>query len=168
MTATPATASATATSTLDTVHVAPIVTAGGTVTFTAGGRAGDARRRLTVTDADSGDNLTGATVTIASGLIVRRYAELHQPERHHRQLQRGERRADADRHRDRRADYQTALDSITFSFAPATAIRPNGGDTARTISWTVTDGTTGNGSAIGTSTLATVHVGSDRARPAPP
>ena len=55
------------TSTLDTVHVAPTVAAGGTATFTGGGSPVTLDGALTVTDADSGDKLTGATVTIAPG-----------------------------------------------------------------------------------------------------
>ncbi len=56
------------TSTLDTVHAAPTVTAGNSTIFVAGGTAVATDINLTVNDPDSGDNLTGATITISSGL----------------------------------------------------------------------------------------------------
>ena len=58
------------------------------------------------------------------------------------------------------ADYQTALDSITYSFTPTNGDPTGGGsDTTRTIAWTVSDGSTSNGTSnTGTSTLDTVHV----------
>ena len=64
-----AASSATATSALDTVHVAPTVTAGATATFTGGGAAVTLDGPLTVSDPDSGGNLTGATVSIGTGFI---------------------------------------------------------------------------------------------------
>ncbi len=57
------------------------------------------------------------------------------------------------------ANYQTALDSITFGVSPSNGDPTDGGsDTSRTISWTVTDGNTSHGtSTAATSTLTTVH-----------
>ena len=58
-----------ATSTLTTVHAAPTVTAGGTVSFSGGGSPVLLDSTLTVSDADSGGKLAGATVAISSGFI---------------------------------------------------------------------------------------------------
>ena len=298
---------ATATSTLDTVHAPPVVAAGNTATFTGGSTTPvTLDGALTVTDADSGDKLTGATVTIASGFIAnadtlnftnqngitgsydavhgvltltgtatqaqyqaalnsisysfsrrrrshrrrRRYRAHDQLDGHRRQHQRWQRdrrqhthhrACSPDSYRRRRRNlyrrhgrlraarwhadgrcgrqrrqpcrrdgldhigllsgdtlnftnqngitgsydaghgvltltgnatktqYEAALESITYSFAPANG-DPTGGaaDTARTVSWTVNDGNTGNGtSAAVTSTLATVHVPATIATDAP-
>jgi hypothetical protein len=58
--------SAAATSTLNEVHVAPTLTAGGTVTYT-GPSAVTLDSTVTVSDTDSGGNLTGATVSVGTG-----------------------------------------------------------------------------------------------------
>jgi hypothetical protein len=56
------------------------------------------------------------------------------------------------------ADYQAALDSITYSFSPGNGDpTAGGGDTSRTIDWVLSDGVAV--SDIGTSSLTTVHVG---------
>ena len=118
-----ATVSPTGTSTLDLVHVAPTLTAGGTVTFTGGGAAVRLDPTLTVNDVDSGGVLTGATISIGTGhaavdaltftnangitgsynattgvLTLTGTATI--------------------------ANYQTALESITYSVSPATPTRP--------------------------------------------
>ena len=56
------------------------------------------------------------------------------------------------------ANYQTALDTITYSFSPTSGDPTAAGtDLSRSISWTVTDGSASNGtSAAVTSTLDTV------------
>ncbi len=56
------------------------------------------------------------------------------------------------------AHYQNALDQVQYS-VPANADPTNGGShTSRTISWSVKDGSTSNGTSnTGTSTLTTVH-----------
>jgi large repetitive protein len=147
----------TATSTLDTVHVAPVVTAGATATFTGGGSAVPLDGALSVNDVDSGGTLAGATVSIgsfisgdtlnftnqngitssynaATGILVLS----------------GTTSA---------GNYQTALDSITYSFKANGDPTGGGSHTARTISWSVTDGSTSNGNSnTATSTLDTVHV----------
>ena len=59
------------------------------------------------------------------------------------------------------AQWQAALDSITYSFNPANGDPTSGGgNTARTIDWTISDGSTSNGSntPAATSTLNTLHV----------
>ena len=149
----------TGTSTVTEVHVAPTVTAGGTVTFTGGGRRVALDPTLTVADVDSGGVLTGATITIAGGhasidalnftnangitgsyntatgvLTLTGTATI--------------------------AQYQTALESISYNVSPSNADPTNGGsDLSRTIDWTVTDGSSSNGiSNTGTSTVTEVHV----------
>ena len=138
--------SAASTSTLDTVHVAPTVTAGATATFEVSGPAVTADNTLTVSDVDSAGNLTGATVKISSGFVS----------------------GDALNFSNQNgitgsydaatgmlnligtssvANYQTALDSITFSSTVATA-------GTRTLTWNVDDGSTTHGiSANETSTV---------------
>ena len=145
-----AVSSAAVTSTLDTVHVAPAVVAGATVSYEIGGAAVALDSALTVSDADSGGNLAGATVAIGTGfasgdtlhftnqngitgsynattgvLTLSGAASL--------------------------SNYQSALDSITFSSTVSTA-------GARTIDWTVTDGSTSHGtSTTATSTLSVTN-----------
>ena len=153
--------SAPATSTLTDVHVAPTVTAGGTATFTGGGPAVVLDAGLLVNDVDSGGNLTGATVKVSTGFLA----------------------GDALNFTNANgitgsynaatgvltlsgtatlAQYQAALQSITYSFTPANGDPTAAGtDTTRTISWVVNDGSAVNGvtpSAPVTSTLTDVHV----------
>ena len=119
------------------VEVQPVVAASGTVTFVNGGAAVAIDSGATVSDAD-GYYLASATVSIASGFQtgdVLAFDGSFTPRRsptaiRSRQLQRWH--ADADRHRDA-ANYQAALDSVTFSTTST-------GTTARTIDWTVSDG----------------------------
>ena len=59
----------TATSTLDAVHVAPTVVAGANVNFGFGGSPVILDGGLTVSDADSGGNLSNATISIGTGYI---------------------------------------------------------------------------------------------------
>src|SRR5262249_16384400 len=138
---------------------APTVTAGGTATFNGGGSPVTLDGTVTVADVDSAGNLTGATIPIGPGFtsgdtlnftdqnsIVGTYDALH-----------GILTLSAT---PSIANYQTALDSITYSFPPTNGDpTAGGGDTQRTISWTVTDGSSSNGTSTGdTSTLDTVHV----------
>src|SRR5262249_40010709 len=57
-------------STLTTVHVAPSLTAGATVTFHGGGAAIALDPALTVTAPDSAGRLTSASISITSGLTA--------------------------------------------------------------------------------------------------
>jgi Domain of unknown function (DUF4347) len=157
----------TATSTLDTVHVAPVVTAGGTATFDGGGAAVTLDGTLTTSDADSGGNLAGATVSITSGFITGDTLTINGTTS-------GTINDGANgtitysfsgstltlTGTDTAADYQSALESVQYSFTPSNGDPTAAGtDTARTISWTVTDGSTSNGTSnTATSTLDTVHV----------
>ncbi len=146
------------TSTVDTVHVAPTVTAGGTATFTGGGSAVTLDGTLTLTDVDSAGNLTGATVKISSGLLsgdTLNFANQNGITGSYDAatgLLTLTGTASV-------ANYQTALDSITYSFSPSNGDPTGGGgDTSRTITWTANDGSTSNGTGSSTSTLDTVHV----------
>jgi hypothetical protein len=146
--------STTAISALNTVHVAPTVVAGGSATFTGGGAPVTLDGALTVSDVDSGGNLTGATVAISSGFLA------------------GDTLAFANQNgitgsynaatgvltlsgKASIANYQAALDSITYGFGPSNGDPTQGGDTSRTISWSVSDGVAN--SATATSALNTVH-----------
>ena len=147
----------TATTSLTDAHVAPTVTAGATATFTGGGPAVTLDGTLAVTDADSGGNLTGATVTISTGFLSGDTLNFTN--------QNG-----ITGHYDTTtgiltltgtasiANYQAALDTITYSFSPTNGDPTAAGtDLSRSISWTVTDGSASNGtSAAVTSTLDTV------------
>ena len=77
----------------------------------------------------------------------RRHAELHQPERHHRQLQCSQRRADAERHRDGGAISGGAQLHHLQLHAANGDPTAGGTDTTRTISWVVNDGSAINGSS---------------------
>jgi hypothetical protein len=149
---------ASGTSTLDLVHVAPTLTSGGTVTFTGGGSAVALDSTLTVSDVDSGGNLTGATISIG-GFVSG--DELNFTNQNGIS---GSYNASTGvltlSGTGTVADYQTALDSITYSVSPSNGDPTGGGShTSRTISWVVSDGSTSNGiSNTGTSTLTDVHV----------
>jgi hypothetical protein len=152
------TISATGTSAVTDVHVAPTVTSGGTVTFTGGGSSVVLDSTLAVSDTDSGGNLTGATISVggfisgdelnftnqngitgsynaATGVLTLSGSATI-------------------------AQYQAALDSVSYSVSPANGDPTGGGShTSRTISWVVSDGSTSNGiSNTGSSTLTEVHV----------
>ena len=140
--------SVTATSTLDTVHVAPTVTAGATASFNIGTASGFGPlldSTLTVGDVDSAGNLSGATIVIANA-------------------QTGDTLSFANQNgisgtfssgtltlsgTATIAQYQTALESITFnSTSTSTA--------ARTIDWTVKDGAANSTLATSTVNITTV------------
>jgi len=148
-----------ATSTLDTVHVAPSVTAGATATFTGGGSAVTLDGALTVSDVDSGGNLAGATVSIGSGFLsgdILNFTNQHNITGSYNAATGVLTLTGSDTV----ADYQAALDSVTFSFSPSFGDPTGGGgDTARTINWTVSDSSSSNGTSnAATSTLDVVHV----------
>lgn len=137
---------------LGITHTAPTVTAGANVIYPAGSSAVLLDNTLTVADPDSGGNLTGATVKIASGFVN------------------GDTLGFSSQNgitgsynaatgiltlsgTDTLDHYQTALESITFS-APGST-----GASSRTIEWSVTDGSSSNGASnTATSTLDLIHV----------
>ena len=148
-----------AVSNIDTVHVAPSLTAGGTVTFVGGSTTPLVLdSAATVHDVDSDNLLTKVTVSISSGFIAgdtlsadttgtavtESYSNgvltLTGP--------------------DTPIDFQHVLDSITYSFNPANGDPTGGGgDTTRTITFVASDGSTSHGSsAPQTVTLDTSHV----------
>ena len=124
---------AAATSTLDTVHVAPTVVAGATATYEIGGPASALDATLSVSDVDSGGNLNGATVSIGTGFVsggdTLNFTNQNGITGSYNAttgmlMLSGSASV---------ADYHTALDSITFSSTVTTA-------GSRTIDWSVTDG----------------------------
>jgi hypothetical protein len=147
-----------AASTLDTVHVAPTVTAGGTATFDGGGAPVTLDSALTVSDVDSGGNLTGAAVSIGSGFIKGDTLDFT-----NQNGITGAYNATTGiltlTGTASIANYQAALDSIAYSFNPTNGDPTNGGtDTVRTIRWQVTDGSTSNGSSAPATSTVDVHV----------
>ena len=62
-----------ATSTLNVVHTPPSVTAGAAATFEFGSTPATLDGALQVSDPDSGDMLTGATVKIDNGFLTGRF-----------------------------------------------------------------------------------------------
>ena len=145
--------SPTTTSTVD-VQVPPVVTAGGTVTFDGGGSPVVLDSGLVVTDASS-SNLVGASVTIVSATSTDRLNFSNQ-------------NGITGSYNTSNGvltltgatsvgNYQAALESITYSVSPTDSDPTNGGgDTGRTIDWTVNDGTLS--SSVVTSTVDEVHV----------
>lgn len=139
-------------STFGVTHTAPTVTAGASVTYAAGSAAMLLDSTLTVSDPDSGGNLAGATIKIASGFVsgdTLSFADLHDITGHY----------DAATGIltlsgiDTLAYYQTALESIRFS-TPGTT-----GTGSRTIEWSVTDGSASNSTSnTATSTVDLIHV----------
>src|SRR5262249_51416292 len=132
----------TGTRTVTDVHTAPVVTAGATVTFHGGGAAVGLDKNLAVSDSDSvtlasatvsirpasflaGDQLNFATQNGISGTYVSTTGVLTLS---------GTATV---------AQYQTALESITYSFTGGGDPTNAGADTTRTISWVVNDGSGG-------------------------
>ena len=150
-------ASSTATSTLTTVHTAPVVTAGAAISYEIGSTAPvTLDGGLTVSDVDSGGNLTGATVTIGAGFAAANDSlsiggattgdinngvngTIHYALSGATLTLSGT---------DTVTDYQAALDAVAFSTSAT-------GTGARTISWSVTDGSVAHGTnAAATSTVS--------------
>jgi trimeric autotransporter adhesin len=144
------------TSTLDAEHVAPVVTpSGSAATFIGGGAAVPLDSALMVSDVDSNGNLAGATVSIGTGFLsgdtlsfTNQNGITGSYDAAHGVLTLSGTAT--------LANYRAALDSISFSFTAA-SLDPTagGGDTTRSISWSVNDGVAS--SAAVTSTLDAVH-----------
>jgi hypothetical protein len=142
------------TSALATVHVAPSVVPDATATYTGGGLPVILDGGMTVSDVDSSGNLASATVSIGSGFITGDTLNFNS--------QNGITGSYDAVHgvltlagTTTLANYETALNSITYSFAPGGDPTGGGANTARTISWTVSDGVAN--SLPATTTLTTVH-----------
>jgi len=137
--------SGTGTSTVDTVHVAPTVTASGTVSYTAGGPAAVLDAGLTLADPDSGGNLTGATISLGEGGITGDTLNFTNQNGISGSYSGGTLTLSGTASI---ADYQAALESITYTFAPTSGDPTEGGsEPSRTITWTVTDGVDNSGFA---------------------
>ena len=142
------------TSTLDTVHVAPVVTAGGSATFNGGGSAVTLDGTLTVSAPNSSGNLTGGTVSIGTGFTagdILNFINQNNITGSYNAVTGMLTLSGTDT----AADYQGALDSITYSFSPAGGDATKGGtDTSRAIAWQVNDGSSSNGlSTVAATTL---------------
>ena len=147
--------SPTTTSTVD-VHVPPVVTAGASVTFDGGGSPVVLNSGLVVTDASS-STLAGATIVIVGSISADR-------------LNFSAQNGIAGMYNATTGtlvlsgvasvvNYETALESITYSVSPSNSDPTGGGsDTTRTIDWTVNVGALNSGTV--TSALDTVHVAS--------
>ena len=126
----------------------PSITAGGTLAYAAGSAALALDAGLTVTDSGS-PTLTGATVTIGTGLLAGdklNFANQNGITGNYNAVTglltlSGSATV---------AQYQTALDSVTYNFSPGDPTH-GGTDTTRAITWTINDGTT---TATATSTVA--------------
>ena len=145
--------SPTTTSTVD-VHVAPTITAGATATFDGGGSPVVLDSGLTVTDASS-TTLAGATIVIVGSITADRLNFVNQ-----NNISGSYNAATGTlvlSGVDSVGHYQTALESISYSVSPNNSDPTGGGgDTSRTIDWSVTDGVLNSGTV--TSTVNTVHV----------
>jgi hypothetical protein len=145
------TTSGSASSTLNVIHVAPTVTAGASVIYSENGAPVVLDSGLTVSDPDSGSMLAGATVSVGGtflsgdtlGFLSQNGITGSYAATTGILTLSGSATI---------ADYETALQSITYSF---TGDPTNGGtDTGRTISWVVNDGAADSSAA--TSSVATL------------
>ena len=131
----------------------PTVTMGATATFNGGGSAVVLDAGATVSDS-SGVGITGATVTIESGYATGDTLNFTNQNGITGSYSEGVLTLTGDA---TAAQYQTALEAITYGVSPSNGDPTNGGgDTSRTIDWVVINAT-GN-SNTGTSTLDTDHV----------
>jgi trimeric autotransporter adhesin len=157
--------SATATSVLNTVHEAPVLTAGTpSVTFNGGAAAVVLDSGITLSDVDSGGNLTGATVTIAPANLLAgdvlsfdngAASEAFGGDTINASYLGGVLTLSGTA---TVADYQVALRQVQFGFTAGGDPTNGGSDTSRSISWQVTDGSTSNGTSnTGVTALSLVH-----------
>jgi autotransporter passenger strand-loop-strand repeat protein len=149
--------STTATSTLDTMHVAPTITAGATASFTAGGAPATLDSAATVGDVDSNGQLARATVAITTGFIsgdTLNFANQNGITGSYDGATGVLTLSGAAS----LANYQTALESVSYSFTPGGDPTVGGADTSRTVSWVVNDG-------VADSTVATSMVDTAQAKP---
>ena len=128
----------------------PLVTAGATATFTGGGSGVTLDTGLTVTDSSS-TTLASATVTI-NGHIAGDTLTVGTPGGLSTSYSSGTLTLTGTASL---ATYQTALDSVRYSFTANGDPTGGGSHTSRTISWVVNDGTSSSSTA--TSTLDVTH-----------
>src|ERR1700722_8766834 len=150
------------TSTIETVHTAPTVTAGASATFTGGGGAAVLDSGLAVSDVDSGGVLSSATITVSGAITgdTLNFSNVNSTTEGNIAVasdSNGVLKLTSSGSTATLAQWQTALASVTYSFTPSDGDPTNGGgDTSRTIDWTVNDGVLNSGTA--TSTLNVTHV----------
>jgi hypothetical protein len=144
-------ASATGTSSLNVVHTAPSVTAGGGATYHQDAPPVVLDSGLSVSDPDSGGNLTGATVVINSGFLAGDTLDFTDQNGITHTYDAGSGTLTLSGTATV-ANYQAALQSVSYSFSGDDT--DDGTDLARTITWTVTDSL--SASAPVTSSLATL------------
>jgi len=155
--------SAADTSVLTAVHVAPTVDASGTVTFTGGGSPVTLDSTLALTVPDSNGNLAGATVTIGGFQTVDRLSINGQTSGTIAGTNimvsfNSSNGVLSLSGTDTAAHYDSVLEQVQYSVTANGDPTAGGSHTSRTISWTVNDGSTSNGtSAVDTSVLTTVH-----------
>jgi microcystin-dependent protein/N-acetylneuraminic acid mutarotase/lipopolysaccharide export system protein LptA len=131
--------SAPATSTLTVTHAAPTVTAGATAILEVGQASVVLDSALTVSDPDSGGNLTGATVALAPGELVSGDVLSFTNTAAITGSYNSSTGVLTLSGTDTIADYQSALESVAFS----TTSTPG----TRDIGWSVSDGSTSNGTS---------------------
>src|SRR5664280_2625583 len=132
----------------------PVVTAGASKTFTQGGSAVTLDSGLTVTDGSS-TNFAGATVAISSGFLSG--DELNFTNQNgitgSYDAATGVLTLSGSASV---VDYQAALESVTYDFTPSNGDPTDGGgDSSRTIGWSVTDGSFTSNSASSTLVIQT-------------
>ncbi len=122
-----------------TTNPGPVVSAGGSVTFAEGGSAVALDSGLAVTDGSSA-SLAGATVAISSGFISGDSLNFTNQNGITGSYNAGSGVLTLTEIASV-ADYQTALQSVTYDFAPSNGDPTDGGtDTSRAIDWSVNDG----------------------------
>ena len=151
-----------ATNTLTLVHTAPVVTASGTVNFTGGGSPVTLDSGLTLTNNGS-NSLIGATVAISTGFQTGvDVLSVNLPQTGGTitgtsisvSYSGGALTLSGS---DSFANYLNALNHVQYSVAAGTD-PTHGGQTGRTISWSVKDNNASNNTSnTGTSSLTTVH-----------
>ena len=148
--------SAVDTSSLTTVHTAPTVNTGASAAYFVGGAAVVLDNTVTVSDPNSGGNLTGATVAISSDFVSGDTLNFTNQNGISGSYASGTGILTLSGTTSL-ANYQAALRSITYS---STAPDATAGNTelSRVISWTVRDGSTSNGtSTTDTSALSVTN-----------
>jgi Ca2+-binding RTX toxin-like protein len=125
------------TSTLD-IHAPPVVTASGSVNYVSGGPAVVLDAALTVSDPGGNGNLTGAVINLGEGSAdgdVLNFTSQHGITGYMNYgalILTGTATV---------ADYQAALESVTYTFTPASGDPTQGGtNDTRSVEWTVSDG----------------------------
>ena len=138
---------------MSTTHNAPVITAGATATFDGGSPAVVADAALTVSNSSS-STLVSAQVVISSGFNVGDVLSVGTPGVLSAAYNAGTLTLSGTASL---ATYETALDSLEFGYSPTDGDpTAGGGDTSRTLTWSVNDGVATSNAA--TSTVTVIHV----------